>query len=293
MKIHKLIAAAGMMALLAQAQTRAQSYVDYTGGTYFQNFDTLPYSNNLSLNTGNPITVAGTQYTFSSTAGASFDFAAPVDSSGTTAGSTGGLGLSGSMPGWYGSASVLNKYGAQPGDQTTGGVISFGGLTSGNRALGLLGTSTSGITTFALQLSNGTASAISAINLSFVGELWHQQTVANPISFGYAIEPSVSGGIPATVTNLGSFGSNFATGAKGAIDGTLAANQTNINLSAVSVGTWGAGQTLWLTWQVANSAGGAQGYAIDNLNFSAVPEPSTLVLVIGGLGAMLVIRRRR
>ncbi len=295
MKIHKLMAVAGLLALLAQAETRAQGTydVDYTGGTYNQNFDSLPYTNNLAVNTADPITLAGTEYTFNGAPNTSFAFADPVDSSGTTAGSTGGLGLSSTMPGWYATATVLNEYGSQDGSRTRGGIISFGALSnSTSRSLGMLGTGTSGVPTFGLQLVNSTGSTITSINLNFVGELWHQQTADNPITFGYA-ETALTNGIPTAVTSIGTFGANFATGASGAVNGDASANQTNISLSAVSVGSWAPGQALWLTWTMTGSAGGEQGYAIDNLSFSAVPEPSSLVLVIGGLGAMLVLRRRR
>jgi hypothetical protein len=197
------------------------------------------------------------------------------------------------MPGWYGSASTLIQYGSQNGSMTKGGIISFGALTnSTSRSLGMLGTSTSGIPTFGLQIYNDTGSTISSINLSFLGELWHQQTAQNPITFGYAVT-ALTNGIPTGATSLGTFGANFATGSSGAVNGDLAANQTNINLSAVSIANWAPGQALWLTWTMSNSSGGEQGYAIDNLSFSAVPEPSSLVLVICGLGGLLAIRRRR
>ena len=73
----------------------------------------------------------------------------------------------------------------------------------------------------------------------------------------------------------------------------MAANETNINLSAVSISDWGNNQALWLTWQTATAAGSSQGIAIDNLSFSAVPEPSTVTMVGLGLLGMLSLRRRR
>jgi hypothetical protein len=76
------------------------------------------------------------------------------------------------------------------------------------------------------------------------------------------------------------------------VDGTAAINQTNINLNAVAISNWGPDQALWLTWQIASSTGGGQGLAIDNLSFSAVPEPSTVALVGLGVLGMLSFRRR-
>ena len=278
----------GLVGALALAQTgAAQSFVDYTGGIYNQTFDSLPFSNNVSVSEANPVTVSGQTYFFNN---GSLDFAAAIDSTGPTNSSTGGLGLSGTMSGWYGSGAITTRVGAQLGDQTQGGIISFGGLASGNRALGLESANGSGITTFALKLVNDTGSSISAINLSFVGELWRQAT-AKTINFGYVVA-NTSASLPTSgSTSLGSI--SCTGGSAGPVDGTLGVNQTNINLTAASISNWGDNQALWLTWQTATAAGSSQGIAIDNLSFSAVPEPSTLALVGLGVLGMLSLRRRQ
>jgi hypothetical protein len=287
-------ALAGVLTLLAQAGTRAQNFVDYTGGSYNQNFDSLPFTTNVEVNTANTVTINGQVYTFSSAGHSTFDFAAPIDSSGVNAGSTGGLGLASTMSGWYGGAATLIRVGATAGGQTTGGDISFGasnGVNQANRALGLLATSTTGGTTFGLELVNDTGSSISAINLSFVGEMW-RNGVAKTNAFGYAIT-SLTNGLPAAATALGAFSFTPNNTGSFAVDGTAAINQTNINLNAVAISNWGPDQALWLTWQIASSTGGGQGLAIDNLSFSAVPEPSTVALVGLGVLGMLSFRRRR
>jgi hypothetical protein len=284
---YSLFGLAGALALLAQIGAQAQSFVDYTGGSYNQNFDSLPFSNNVSISEANPITISGQTYFFNN---ASLDFAAAIDGTGPTNSSSGGLGLSSTMSGWYGSGMVTTRVGAQPGDQTQGGIISFGGLTSSNRALGLQSANGSGITTFDLKLVNDTGSNISDINLSFVGELWRQAT-AKTINFGYAVTSATAGLPTSGATSLGAI--SFAGGTAGPVDGTLAANETNINLNAVSISNWGANQALWLTWQTATAAGSSQGIAIDNLSFSAVPEPSTVAMVGLGVLGMLSLRRRR
>ena len=289
MRKHSRFALAVAFVLLAQAQAQAQSFVNYTGGSYNQNFDSLPFSNNVSVSEANPVTINGQTYFFNN---ASLDFATAIDGTGPTNSSSGGLGLFNTMSGWYGSGTVTTRVGAQPGDQTQGGIISFGGLTSGNRALGLQSANGSGITIFGLKLVNDTGSGISAINLSFVGELWRQAT-AKTINFAYVVT-NMAASIPTSgATPLGSI--SFTGGTAGPVDGTLAINETNINLNAVSISDWGSNQALWLTWQTATAAGSSQGIAIDNLSFSAVsvPEPSTLTMVGLGMLGILSLRRRR
>ena len=168
------------------------SFVGYTnlGQPYFQSFDSLPIPN-ITANTANPITiiqdsnaVAGTGYgSYTYSLSSPYDFAFPIEVSG----GIGGLGLSNTMSGWYGGAQISSstgsKFGANFGDQTTGGQISYGALDSTNRALGILSTSTTGTTFFGVKFINETANTISNIDVSYIAELWHQQSKAQTLSF--------------------------------------------------------------------------------------------------------------
>jgi len=108
------------------------SFIPYAsaGVVYSQNFDALPNPGATSVNSGNPVTINGTTYSLANP----FDFALPVFASG----SVGGLGIS-SLAGWYGladpGASVGTRFGATDGDQTTGGIISFGLPNSSSRKI--------------------------------------------------------------------------------------------------------------------------------------------------------------
>ena len=325
----------GSFSAQAQAPTTPSS-VSYTGGTYNQAFDSLPYTAGADINTGNPITIgpgnsatAATTYTFNdgtytgntSYAGV-FDFASPVDTSGTpTTTSTGGLGLLTAMAGWYGGATGGTngatagtgvKFGAQSGTQTTGGVISFGGTTGttgaasdSNRSLGVLSTSTSGVSFFGLKLINNTGATISTISFAFTGELWHQQTAANPLNYGYYVDPVTGDSLPTfTLTSAGTTGPatllnsfTFATGTKSSSTATnisplvtLPVAVTNQSLGSTP---WTPGSALWIVFQQSNSAGGAQGLSIDGFTFSAVPEPGTYALVGLGFAGLVLFTRRR
>ncbi len=59
------------------------------------------------------------------------------------------------------------------------------------------------------------------------------------------------------------------------MDGTLAANQTNLSIVNQTITNWPPGAALWLLWVMADPTGKAQSLAIDNLSFSALAAQST------------------
>ncbi|MGA9453031.1 MAG: hypothetical protein WBW41_17005 [Verrucomicrobiia bacterium] len=260
------------------------SYVGYTtpGQNYLQNFDSLPVATNTTYNTGNPVTITewngsakGVTLTYS--LADPFDFTYPVLASG----SVGGLGLTNTMNGWYGAGSVQSKLGASQGDQSTGGIISFGtlstnGVAETDRALGILSTSTTGNSSFGLKLINQTATSLTNISVSYLGEIWRNQPNVNTIEFGYYIDTNTNDTFVPTnaLANLvpGLFVSFPPTSSLTTQDGSQPANQINLAVTNLNIGSWPANAALWLVWQQTNSAGSAQGMAIDNFSFSATNQ---------------------
>jgi hypothetical protein len=247
---------------------------------------------------GNPVVINGTNYSFGNAN--PFDFAAPI----LPSGSPGGLGLANSMPGWYGwvqGGSGFNRFGANAGDYTTGGIQSFGSANSyaasKDRALGLLTTAESLQSAIAARFINNTPNALSKITLQFTGELWRQSTVPKTLVFHYVIDAEGTNAFdvnPADfvyLTNLNvSFPTNPAASGGVPVDGNLAGNQITNSVLNQGIANWPPGGALWLVWQYTNSTGKAQGVSIDNLSFSARPDnggpgaPATLsVLTRSGL----------
>jgi hypothetical protein len=277
------------------------SFVAYTnaGQIYTQNFDSLPIPDGSTFNTANPATITeltnialGEAGTLTYSLDNPFDFAFPV----VPPGSQGGLGLGSTMPGWYGWAGTETKLGASAGDQTTGGDISFGKAYTGaaannvtNRALGLLATSTTGPTAMAVKLVNQTGAQLSSINLSYIGELWRQQTSAQVLAFGYTVDNTAaklfSTNVTASVPGLNVGFSVSASGSQ-ALDGTQPGNQISLGVTNLFIGDWAPGGALWLVWVANDFQGGAQGLAIDNLRFSAsVAQPVILPVLSVQAGA--------
>ena len=211
-----------------------------------------------------------------------YDFAYPA-----LASDSGGLGIS-ALAGWYGSSALASRFGATDGDQTTGGQISFGRPNSGNRALGLLATSSTGGTAFGARLINGTGITLTRMNLQFTGEIWRQSNLPKTLQFFYYIDPTGTSGFPTTSTALiPALNVNFSTVTADiggvAVDGTSPLNQTNLSVWNQAITHWPPGAVLWLVWQMTDSTGKAQGLAIDNLSFSAsVPPPAPLNIQASG-----------
>jgi hypothetical protein len=270
------------------------SFVNYTnsGQIYVQSFDSLPVVTNTTINTGNPITflqtgnsqVGGGSVTYS--VGDPFDFTYPILASG----GVGGLGLTNTMKGWYGWGAVSSKLGAHQGDQSTGGIIDFGTLSTNaniggtNRALGIQSTSTTGSSAFGVKFINNSTNALSYITLKYIGELWRNQPGSNDIVFSYYIDAAGTNSTFAPTNGMATFvpsmNVSFNTNAGGllVVDGTQSGNQVSLAVTNLAIGSWPTNAALWLVWQQLNSPGSQQGEAIDNLSFSAVATlPPTVI----------------
>jgi len=284
----------------------APSYVSYSNQVYTQNFDSLPDPGSNSVNSINnnpgatptdPGNIDGIAYSLANP----FDFAYPVINNNLV----GGLGLSNTMSGWYGAADTMmdvtipdgiSRFGAQDGDQSTGGVIDFGlndgGSVPGtNRSLGLLSTKTTGSTTFALKLINNSTNALNYVNISFLGEMWRQGTGIRTMTFGYTLDNTatnfaLSAESIGNSTLVGDLAFSFPTGAVAqAVDPSL--YQTNPSVTNLAlVNMWQPGAALWLIWSIDYyGSGSGNGYAIDNFSFSASVTnlPAVTVPTLGGV----------
>jgi len=246
------------------------SFIPYAGigWVYTQDFDSLPNPGMTSVNTANPVTINSTTYSLANP----LDFAFTASATGS-----GGLGLA-QMAGWYGSAALLERFGATSGDQTTGGQLSFGLPGSSNRALGLLATSSTGATAFGAKFINLTTATLKYINLQVTGEVWRQSNLPKTLQCYYFIDLTGAATFPAGPTALlPSLNVDFPTVATAvggaAVDGTAPANQTNLTVMGQAIADWPPGAALWLVWEITDFTGKAQGLAIDDFSLSASDQP--------------------
>ena len=237
---------------------------DSIGWVYTQDFDSLPNPGMASVNADNPVTIDSTVYSLANP----LDFAFAASSTGP-----GGLGLA-RMAGWYGSAALLDRFGANSGDQTTGGQLSFGLPGSSNRALGLLATSSTGATAFGAKFINQTTATLKCINVQVTGEVWRQSNLPKLLECYFFIDLTGRATFPAGPTALlPSLNVQFPTVAAAlggvAVDGTAPGNQTNLTVIGQAVADWPPGAALWLVWRMTDFTGKAQALAIDNFSLSA------------------------
>lgn len=278
---NSLMLAAGLLLPVA-AFAQAVSYTNHL--SYAQNFDGLSSSATTTANPGG----------------------------GTGAGV--GLAIAGTgMNGWYmrndrGSSSST-EYRAHDGSLASSagrGVVSFGTTGSTDRALGTLATCNQ-ISTFAVILQNNTGYNLSQFSLGFTGEQWRagEENLNNVLNFKYSVvstAPSATAiGLNAagfTAVNSLTFQTPFLGDGAGGVGTEVAVNgnlpQYQASLSGSAPVSWGAGQYLVLQWSGVDLSGQDNGIAIDNLSFSAIPEPSTYAAILGAAAlGFAAIRRRR
>jgi len=271
MKKLSFSAAAICFLLFTLAGAKAQTFsYGSVGSTYSQDFNTLTNSSTLPT--------AG---------GAVFSFNNPNGINATN------------MVGWYGEASSKTVYTVDTGLLTTGSFYSYGTSGSSDRALGMITTTTSGDMIFGLGLSNTTGQILTSFSINYNAEYWHNgtSTAAKTLAFGYVVGGGAS--LPTISTNgivtpgSGSYihdatldYTQAGTGTTGPLDGHAGGNNINETGNYNNI-LWAPDTTLWLLWSFGTNNGQAPGLAIDNVTFSAVPEPAAYALF--GLGALVLI----
>lgn len=159
------------------------------------------------------------------------------------------------------------------------------GLPSVNRALGFLG-NTSTLTNFFadLTVSNNTGITLTSLTLSFDILQYRIVTNARVSSITFT---DVSG----LGLNSQSFLATTNAPASGFQDPPVALGSYNQTLTGLNIANGDTFTFRW-TYSTGPSSGSAQGLALDNIQLTVIPEPSTFVLV--GLALLpLMFRRRR
>lgn len=168
-----------------------------------------------------------------------------------------------------------------------------------NGALGAIPINDTGDIHIALGLTNQTGQTLTSFNLGYTGQQW-RVTTSGPTSITVSYQlgelaNDLTAGTWSSINALTFTSPNSNAGTATNINGTNAENSQVFAPVSISALNWEPGQQLWIRFTVQNISGFAQGLAIDDLTFSAIPEPSSLGLWLGwfGLGGAVFLRRAR
>lgn len=183
------------------------------------------------------------------------------------------------------------------GTPAVGSLINAGATGSSDRALGTQSHNTGdSIISYGLQLSNTSGVSLNSFTLGYTAEQW--RVISGEGADGLTVEYQIFSGTgdlsSGTWTPISAL--NFVApktaGTSAPLDGNATGNFSQLSATVNGV-AWNPGTELWLRWSDA-SAGTATKraiLAIDDVTFSAIPEPTSLGLL--AIGAMGFLRRRR
>ncbi len=229
----------------------AMAQVSYTGGAYFQNFDTLQGTTN---------NTTGVAWTNNSTLAGWY-------ANQTTYGLTNGT-MGGTAATFDGAATAANV-----------GLLSFGAAAGTDRALGSRATSSFAATTniyYGVRLKNDTTQTITSFSVMFTGEQWHKNgaTTVHTLPLQYLLGATdISTG---TWTSIATFSSLVNTATIASLDGNTAANRRGMagKISGIS---WAPGTELWIRVADGNESGNEQALGIDDFAFVADDESAVFL----------------
>ncbi|MDP0495269.1 MAG: endonuclease [Verrucomicrobiota bacterium JB024] len=245
-----------LSALLGLSSLSAQ--VEF-GGSYFQDFDTLPTNTNVT----DPIVFTNND----------------------------------TLLGWYTNREGSGR--ASSGQQSNygKGIYDWGQTDSTDRALGTFNKDGFSPETayFGVQLLNTSGSAIESITLTYTVEQWRRNVEATTWTGSYLVTADSGDMIGSEVSGYTGIAAATvtaqSTGSAGSMNGNMEANQQGFTITLTNL-NWQAGEYLWIRWgnaQVADSSG----MGIDNLTITAIPEAETSSLLLAATLALAVAHVRR
>ncbi len=269
----------------------------YTGGTYTQNFNTLPNGPRNTSFGNSPL-------------GWTDDNAAPA---------TGNF----SIPGWYIWHPIASndeagfnghqrfRVSGTPTTAATGSYYAFGDADSTERALGVVPSGTiapdNGEVYYGMRLTNNTNTTLRQFTVDYTAEQWRvaadvggrpagNQSITLDYRLGGA---DLQSGAFSEIPGGGFDSIHDVPAGTNHLNGNDAANRLTNQGATVTGIQWEPGQDLWIRWTQINTFSEAgeiadHGLAIDDLSFSAqVPEPGTIFLAVVAAFALSARRHSR
>jgi fibronectin-binding autotransporter adhesin len=198
------------------------------------------------------------------------------------------------LPGWYAEindgATATGNLQAVNGSAATTGLLNLGSTGSGERALGSKVTGATANTAYGVLFQNTSGVTLRITNISYVGELWRSNSVANTpeewwtsYKVSNALFTDVESGPGNTNPNVGTYtslsGLNWSltnAGAAVQLDGNLAANRLAKNVNNPGI-TLNAGDYFMFRWIDTNEANTDGHQAIDDFSITFATLARNLV----------------
>lgn len=174
--------------------------------------------------------------------------------------------------GWYASRVVYN---AGNGGSNAGALYSFGATGSTDRAIGSIGSGSTGTILYGARFVNNTGGPILSLKVSYKGEQWRNGGAAatQTVNFAYqtgTVVTSLTGGTWTGVANL-NFNSPVTGTTAAALDGNLPANSSVITYTIHDLNI-PAGDEIFIRWEDIDHSGSDHALAIDSLTVEANPQ---------------------
>lgn len=174
------------------------------------------------------------------------------------------------LPGWYATTSTLNP---NNGSTNSNNVYNCGTTSASDRSLGALSTTT--VHNFGVRFKNNSSTTISKLSISFSGEQWRTNSVAQILAFDYQISSSaitsITAGIWTAASALDFTSPNI--GVPAAVDGNIAANK--VVKSADLVVSIPAGSEIILRWTKTGTSSPL--LAVDDFSITASATPTSTI----------------
>ena len=186
------------------------------------------------------------------------------------------------IAGWYSQRTGAGtNIVAGTGSDTGGGLYSYGSTSSGEQALGAIGSSNSTAGNFAhgLLIQNSSEIPVTINSLAYTGEQWRKSGETDPqvVTLWYKLSQtaetalSPSSDVGWTAISPGEFSSPVNTTIGAALDGNDSANRAPVSINPnLSIP---GGHFLMLRWKDPDHSGTDHGLAIDDVSISWVVSP--------------------
>jgi len=176
--------------------------------------------------------------------------------------------------------------GASTGGVTTGGIYSFDWSGAGEESLGIQpGGSDWTPGTIGLRIENNTGGVVTDIDVSYDVYILNNAPRANSFDFGHSASSDFSG--------LLSVGSATVTSVEAADALGWVQNQVSFSISGLNIAD-GASYYFQFSGDDVSGSGSRDEFALDNLSVTAIPEPSTILLIgLAGVLGFAAHRRRK